>query len=148
MSHVTTLKGVSINDVRAIETAVARLQQRGVAVDLVTNRKPRVHGYDAAPTCDLVLNLTEGEYDVGLKKASDGNYELVFDTYQNHVGKQIGATCPMPNTSGGQQQHQMGQFLQLYAEEAARNQAMSQGYTVENVETDAEGNVTMTLVGM
>lgn len=148
MSHVTTLRGISINDVRAIELAVARLQHRGINVELTHNNKPRVHGYDAAPTCEMVLNLKDGEYDVGLKKQDDGNYELVFDTYLNHVGKQIGASCPLPNTPGGKQQHQMGQFLQLYAEEAARNQAMAQGYTVENVETDAEGNVNMTLVGM
>lgn len=101
---------------------------------------------DAAPVCDYVLKLA-GAYDVGLQKQSDGSYEPVFDTYQNHVGKQIGATCPMPNTPQGRQQHQMGQFLQAYAEEAARNKALSEGFMVESSTTDNEGNVQLVLAG-
>lgn len=148
MSHVTTLKGISFKDVDAMHKAVARLQERGINCEIVKNAKPRVHGYDAAPTCELVLKLKDGEYDVGFQKQADGSYEPIFDTYMNHVGGQIGASCPLPNTAGGKQQHQMGQFSQLYAEEAARAQAISQGYMVEDVTTDDEGNVNMVLVGM
>jgi hypothetical protein len=147
MSHVTKLKGVKITDVRALQSAVARLQAKGIKCSLVQNQKPRVHGYDAAPTCEHVLKLN-GAYDVGFQKQADGSFEPVLDTYQNHVGKQIGATCPMPNTPEGRVQHQMGQFLQLYAEEAAKNQAMAQGYIVESSTTDNEGNVHLTLAGM
>jgi hypothetical protein len=147
MSHVTRLKGVKITDVRAVEAAVKKLQAKGIKCSLVTNQKPRVHGMDASPVCEYVLKLN-GAYDVGLQRKEDGSYEPVFDTYQNHVGNQIGATCPMPNTAGGRQQHQMGQFLQAYAEEAARNQAAAQGYMVESSTCDAEGNVNLVLVGM
>lgn len=147
MSHVTKLKSVQITDVRALRAAVAKLQSKGIKCSLVENEKPRVHGYDAAPTCEYVLKL-DGAYDLGLQKQEDNSYIPVFDTYQNHVGKQIGATCPIPSTAAGRQQHQMGQFLQAYAEEAARNQAMSQGYMVEDTTTDAEGNVHLTLTGM
>lgn len=147
MSHVTRLKGVKITDARAIQSAVAKLQAKGIKCSLAENEKPRVHGMDASPMCEYVLKLN-GAYDVGFQKQADGSYEPVFDTYQNHVGKEIGATCPLPNTPGGRQQHQMGQFLQAYAEEAARNQAMRDGYMVESTSTDAEGNVNLVLVGM
>ena len=144
MSHVTRLKGIAIKDVRAIQGAVGKLQAKGIKCSLETNAKPRVHGYDAAPVCDYVLKLN-GAYDVGLQKQADGTFEPVFDTYQNHVGKEIGATCPIPSSPQGKQQHQMGQFLQFYAEEAARNQALSQGYMVESSDTDAEGNIQLVL---
>jgi hypothetical protein len=147
MSHVTKLKGVKITDLRAVQAAVAKLQQKGIKCSLVQNQKPRVHGMDAAPVCEHVLKLN-GAYDVGLQKQKDGSYEPVFDTYMNHVGKEIGATCPMPNTPAGRQQHQMGQFLQAYAEEAAKNQAIAQGYLVESTSTDNDGNVHLTLGGM
>lgn len=148
MSHVTTLKGVTIKSEKALKKAAAKLKKQGVNCELVTNQKPRVHGYDAAPQCDYVLKLKDGAYDVGFKKNKAGEFEPVFDTYQNHVGKQIGATCPLPNTPGGKQQHQMGKFMQAYQEEVAREQAARQGYIVESAETDAEGNVHLTLAGM
>jgi hypothetical protein len=139
---------VTIKSVSALQKAVTRLQAKGVGCDLITNAKPRVHGYDAAPTCEYVLKLKNGAYDVGFKKQADGTFEPVLDTYQNHVGKQIGASCPMPNTAAGKTQHQMGQFLQLYGEEAAKEQAMSQGYMVESTNTDEAGNVHLVLTGM
>jgi hypothetical protein len=147
MSHVTRLRGVKIIDTKAIESAVADLQKKGIKCSLVRNSKPRVHGMDASPVCDYVLKLN-GAYDVGLEKQADGSYSPVFDTYQNHVGKEIGATCPMPNTAAGKQQHQMGQFLQSYAEHAARNKAVAEGYMVESSAVDGEGNVNLVLVGM
>lgn len=147
MSHVTHLKGVLIKDVKAMKAAVADLNRKGIKCSLIENSKPRVHGMDQSPMCEYVLKLN-GAYDVGFKKQADGSFEPVFDTYQNHVGNQIGATCPMPNTAGGKQQHQMGQFLQAYAEHAARNQAVAQGYMVESASTDADGNVNLVLTGM
>lgn len=147
MSHVTRLRGVKFNDVDAMRKAVKRLNDKGIKCDLVENQKPRVHGMDSSPVCPYVLKLS-GAYDVGFEKATDGSFTPVFDTYQNHVGNQIGATCPMPNTTEGRMQHQMGQFAQLYAEEAAVNQALSQGYMVESTSTDADGNVNLVLVGM
>jgi hypothetical protein len=45
-------------------------------------------------------------------------------------------------------QHQMGQFASAYAEHAARNKAMAEGYMVESCTTDGDGNVNLVLVGM
>jgi hypothetical protein len=147
MSHVTRLRGVKFVDTRAIEQAVADLQKQGIKCSLVRNQKPRVHGYDSSPVCDYVVKLN-GAYDLGLEKQADGSFTPVFDSYQNHVGKEIGATCPMPNTHEGRLQHQMGKFAQAYANNAAKNKAMAEGYMIESETTDNEGNLNLVLVGM
>ena len=147
MSHVTRLSGIKYSDVKAIEQAVADLQKQGIKCSLVRNQKPRVHGMDASPVCDYVLKLN-GAYDVGFEKQKDGTFSPVFDSYQNHVGKEIGATCPMPHTAEGKLQHQMGKFAQAYALNAAKNKAMAEGYMVESEGIDSEGNVNLVLVGM
>jgi hypothetical protein len=147
MSHVTKLSGIKITSVTALTKAVDELKQKGIECSLVQNQKPRVHGADAAPMCEHVLKL-KGAYDVGFQKQADGSFTPVYDTYQSHVGKQIGATCPMPTTAAGRTQHQMGQLLQGYAKHAAIEQANAQGYYVEQSSVDAEGNVHLTLGGM
>lgn len=147
MSHVTTIKTVPIKDISALTKAVANLQAKGVKCELIQNAKPRVHGADSAPKCEYVLKL-DGPYDVGFKLQKDGSYSTVMDTYQNHVGKRIGASCPLPSTQEGRTQHQMGQLFQEYTKEATINAAITSGYMVESATTDAEGNVHLTLAGM
>lgn len=148
MSHVTKLQGVVIADIGAVRAAVSELNAAGINVSIVENAKPRVHGYDRVETCDFVLKL-DGAYDVGLKRNADGAYEPVLDVYQGHVGKYLGATCPVPGTAAyaGQEytQHQIGRFLQGYAKHAAMNAAMSAGHVIESCDVDADGNVQLVL---
>ena len=148
MSHVTKLAGVVITDVGAIRAAVQELNSLGVNVTLTENAKPRDHGYDTVETCDLVLKL-DGAYDVGLKRNAEGNYEPVLDVYQGHVGKYLGATCPLPGTAGYRSQehtqHEIGRLLQLYAKHAAMNAASAMGHVVDSCSTDAEGNIQLVL---
>lgn len=98
--------------------------------------------------CPYVLKLHDAVYDVGFDRQKDGSYAPVFDEYAGHVGRQVGATCPMPNTSEGRAQHAIGQFSQLYAKHAAINAATTQGYMVESCETDEQGNLNLVLAGV
>jgi hypothetical protein len=148
MSHVTKLSGIVITDLGAVRQAVASLNSQGINVRIVENAKPRVHGYDSVETCDLVLKL-DGAYDVGLKRNAEGNYEPVLDVYQGHVGRYLGATCPVPGTaayaSQEYTQHQIGRFLQEYGKHVAMNAAMAAGHVIESCDVDADGNVQIIL---
>lgn len=141
MSHVTVLQGIRFTDVAAIEAAVAELASKGVNISLGRNAKPRVHGADKAPTCEYVLKLPNGNYDVGLRKKTDEigeYYEPVFDTWGGHVGRQIGASCPMPSEYERKAVHQMGQFGQAYQKHSAINQAAQDGLLFAGEEYNEE----------
>ena len=151
MSHTTTLAAVAIRDVSALLAAVAKLQARGIDCELVRDQTPRMYYADQAEKCEFVLKLNDGKYDVGFKLQEDGTYAPTFDEYKHHVGNQIGAdvnVCPMPSSHEGRAQHQIGQFMQAYTECATINAAVAQGYSVDSVATDVEGNVHLTLSGM
>lgn len=148
MSHTTTLRNVAIRDVSAMMQAVADLKADGVNCELVENAKPRMYYTKQGETCDYVLKLNDGQYDVGFAHQEDGSYAPVMDTWGGHVGNQIGAdvnVCPMPGSAEGKAQHAMGKFMQNYSRNAAINAAVAQGYSVESTEVDAEGNVHLTI---
>ena len=148
MSHTTTLKGLQIRDVAAMQSAVAELQSQGVKCTLVQSVVPRMYYNNQHKACAYVLRLDDAKYDVGFDLQSDGTYSPVFDEWANIVGGKIGATCPMPRTAEGRAQHQIGRFLQSYAKHATMNAAAAQGYMVESATTDEEGNVHLVLAGM
>ncbi len=148
MSHTTKLSNVVIRDISALKQAVSALKAKGINCELLENTKPRMYSSSQSPTCEYVLNLKGGQYDVGFQEQKDGTYVPVLDTWDNNVSGQIGATCPMPHTEEGKAQHAIGQFMQEYSKAATINAAMQQGYIVESTETDAEGNIHLTLSGM
>lgn len=148
MSHTTTLRGVPFKDVLAMRQAVTKLKARGVNCELLENAKPRMYYAEQGETCDYVLRLHDGKYDVGFQKQKDGTYAPVFDEWGSHVGGQVGAdasVCPVPRDAEGRALHQIGQFAQAYSECAAVNAATAAGHVVEGTHTDAEGNVHITL---
>ena len=145
MSHTTTLKNVAIRDVRAMRSAAEELAASGINCRLVENESPRMYYPGQQEQCEYVLKLEDGSYDVGFKKQKDGTFAPVLDTWNGHVGRQIGASCPMPNTEEGRAQHAIGKFMQSYSKNAAINAARNQGYNVEGTETDADGNVHVTI---
>lgn len=148
MSHTTTIKSVKIQDLDALRSAVADLQAAGVDCQLVSNAKPRMFFETQHGECDYVLRLNSCKYDVGFDKQPDGSYVPVFDEWGNHVGSEIGAACPLPKSSEERAQHQIGKLMQGYAKHAAVNAAVSQGYFVEEVTTDQNGNVQLVLGGL
>ncbi len=148
MSHTTVMHNVVIRDISALKQAISALKVKGINCSLLENAKPRMYSSSQSPTCDYVLRLEDGKYDVGFEKQKDGTYAPLLDVWDNNVSGQIGATCPMPHTSEGRAQHAIGQFMQEYSKAATVNAAMQQGYIVESTETDAEGNIHLTLSGM
>jgi hypothetical protein len=151
MSHTTKLNNVVIRDVAALTAAVAELQAAGVRCELKTNAKPRMYYGNQHGDCDYVLSLKDSQYDVGFDRQKDGTFVPVFDEWNGHVSRQIGAdaaVCPMPNTPEGRAQHAIGKFMQFYAKNAAINAAVSQGYMVEGAVMDDKGNCHLTIAGM
>lgn len=148
MSHTTTLKAVQIRDIAALRAAVAELQQAGIKCQLAEKTKPRMFYGNQHGECDYVLQLTDSRYDVGFDRQTDGSYAPVFDEWGGHVGQQIGAACPMPDTPEGKAQHAIGKLMQGYAKHAAVNAATAQGYYVESTQVDEQGNVHLTIAGM
>lgn len=147
MSHITTLRNIAIKDVQAMRAAVADLKNKGINIDLLENAQPRGYGGRLQPETAFVLKLHDAAYDVGLTKNENGEYVPGFDEWSGAVGEQIGASCPMPDTSEGRAQHCIGQFLQAYGKHAAINAAVAQGMSVESTSTDADGNVHISLIG-
>jgi hypothetical protein len=148
MSHTTICRNIVIRDVSALKQAAAALKGKGINCKLLENEKPRMYSTGQAPVCDYVLNLSDGKYDVGFQKQKDGTYAPVLDTYQSHVSKQIGATCPMPYTAEGRAQHAIGQFMEEYSKAAVLNAAIQKGFFEESREVDQYGNTHITLSGM
>lgn len=147
MSHTTTLKGVQINDLSALRSAVAELQQAGVRCELQERTKPRMYYGNQHGVCDYTLHLSDCPYDVGFDKQADGTYAPVFDEWANHVKGQIGATCPVPGheTPEDRTLAHIGRFLQSYAKHAAINAATAAGHIVSDCYTDEDGNVQLML---
>ena len=149
MSHTTKLSNVAIRDINALRQAVTGLQADGVNCELVEDAAPRMYFTEQDEKCEYVLKLNGGRYDVGFKyDAEQDAYVPVLDTYGRHVGKEIGATCPMPGSAEDRAQHAMGRLMQGYAKHVAINAAVRQGYTVDQVQTDEEGNVHVTIGGI
>lgn len=164
MSHTTKITGIAIRDVAAIRSAVADLNAKGVAVELLENAMPRmyyragVNGKDQHGKCAFVLRLTgepggeREQYDLGLDLQEDGTYAPIFDEWDNHVANQLGAdvnVCPIPSTPEGRAQHQIGSFVQKYATHAAINAAKAKGYSIKGTTFDhATGAVHVQIGGI
>jgi hypothetical protein len=139
---------MKIKDAKAMRDAVSALQRNGVNCTLKENAKPRMYYGNQHGVCDFVLQLHDGNYDVGFVKQDNGEFHAVLDTWNGYVSKQIGAdiqTCPMPNTAEGRTQHAMGRFLQEYGLHAAINAATEDGMIVQGYSKDEKGNYQLEL---
>lgn len=145
MSHITKCGNVQINSASAIRSAVESLRLKGKNVTLEENAKPRMYAGAHGQQCDLVLRLHDGQYDVGLRRLTDGSYQPEFDVYAGHVGNIIGADVnktPLTDRSEqGRAKHAIGQFLQEYGVARAKEEALSQGHMVEDTRVDDKGSV-------
>ena len=140
MSHTTTIKNVPIKSIPALKKAVEALQQKGIDCNLKSNKKPRMYYPDQCQVCDYVLALNNSKYDVGFLKNDKNEYQVLFDTWNDYVAKEIGATCQLPNTAEEKAQHALGQLLQEYSKHVVIEEANNQGYIITDSYTDEEGN--------
>ncbi len=147
MSHTTTIRNVPIRDIEALKATVRELQEQGIPCELVEKAVPRMYYPNQSKACDYVLRLPQGAYDVGFSLQSDGTYAPVFDEFGGHVGKYLGAACPIPNSKEGRAQHCIGKLMQGYSKHAAINHARDMGFMVTDTSVDTEGQVVLTFAG-
>lgn len=133
MSHTTTLSNIKIADFDALKQTVAELIAAGARIRLVQNQKPRMYYNDQYGVCPYVIQLLDGPYDVGLAQ-KDGGLVPVYDAHGGHIARQLGV-------DGGDTRATVGRLLQGYAKNAAINAARAQGYMVEDVTVDRDGNL-------
>lgn len=146
MSHTTKVGNVAISSLAALRAAVENLREQGVNCELVENQKPRMYYDHQHGVCPLVLKLPDCPYDVGFDLQADGSYAPVFDEWRGAIAEQIGATKTIPGASSSVQA--IGRLLQEYGIEAAREAAIAQGYVVDSIETDVDGNKHLVVSGM
>lgn len=140
MSHTTEIKSVPIKSISALQSAVEELKAEGVNCELVENQKPRMYYPNQHGVSPYVLKLPNCRYDIGFDLKEDGTYAPVLDTWADEIQKQIGASCPMPNTPEAIAQKAIGQLMQKYSKHAVIEAATAQGYMVEDTFQDQEGN--------
>ena len=141
MSHTTTVKGVAIRDVAALRQAVTELANSGLRVRLVENQTPRMYYNSQHGQCPFVLKLDDTIYDVGFDQGENGTLVPVFDAWGGHIQKVIGVKGDGPLAV-------IAKLLQGYTKHAAINNAVAQGYVIEDTFVDTEGNLQLVIAGM
>lgn len=131
MSHTTTLKGIKIVDIAALEEAVEYIANvEGKKVSLLRNTRPRMYSREQEVMCDYVVKLP-GPYDVGFERQSDGSYAPLFDSYLGHVRAAIGAPTGITDKNNPNLLN-ISKLVDLYGVHAAQNQLAKDGYGYES----------------
>jgi len=144
MSHTTTIKSVALVSKSAIQAAVRDLKAQGIKCELLENAVPRAYYTNQAgmsDKADMVLKLDDSPYDVGLYKEG-GKYEARTDLFAGQVANILGVPRSSDDTSV--EQAALGKFFQAYANRAVEEQAIAQGYMV-NQTKQTDGTIVMTL---
>jgi hypothetical protein len=132
MSHTSTINSVVIADKHAVTAAIAELKANGVNCELLENAKPRAYysNQSGMGEAEMVINLKDSRYDVGLYKNEQGTYEARCDLWGGDIAKNLGvpATGDTPR-----EQAALGKFFSTYAAHAAQRKAIQQGYSVRRI---------------
>ena len=144
MSHTTTVRSVKITEIDALRQAIAEIAAEGIAVELVENAVPRMYYGNQHGKCDYVIKLKNSQYDVGLERQRDGSFVPVFDEYAGHIAKQLGAKRSRRGNENSAE-HAIGNLLQKYAVNAAKNAALGQGLIIESCTVDEENRVSLVI---
>lgn len=153
MSNTTRINSVIIDNENFIRAAVKQLAKLGVNITLAQNVRPRMYynkkgqyGYQDVGNCEFVLKLNNCSFDVGMKWNEQAQtYEFIFDAHASEVHRQIGLDISKyrgvvkDNGKVWSQEelnvgHNLGQFVKEYNMELFRNDAVSQGLELHNVE--------------
>lgn len=118
---------------------------------------------DDPDVCDYVLRVNDAYYDVGFLRKKDGSYTPIFDDYcYGAIGSATGGNGPIRDTLGakfegeirhwdGRQTadesmlHSIGKLLQGYTKFTAIDQAVSEGYMVEDCIEQENGSIQLVL---
>lgn len=145
MSHVTTIDELVFSDTEALKAAVAALQKGGIKCSLRANHVPRAYYAGQLPQADQVLCLDDANYDIGFyHDAQKKGMVAKTDFYAGSVQKVLGAKIKDGESVA---QANMGKLYHAYAVEAAKRQAIRQGYQVRTV-NKPDGSVQLVMTGM
>ncbi len=146
MSHTTTIRGIKITDVNALNGAVKELAKGGMKIALLKDAKPRSYSTNQSGmgVADYVIQLGDATYDVGLYKQEDGSYQPRTDFYNGSVARVLGGKA---SKKGNEAQAQLGKLFQMYGVVAATNKARLQGYTVRRMVNKESGQIKLEVMG-
>ena len=145
MSHTCSIKGIKIQSITALASALAELTQKGIKTCLITNATPRAFYKDqkGMGVADYVIKVEDCPYDVGLYKQPDNSYEPRTDFWAGYIEKIFGAKTADKTKY---EQAKLGKLFQAYGLAAATETARKQGKTVRRVE-GADGLVKLVISG-
>lgn len=122
MSFIATVD-VTIKDLDSLRVAAVRC-----GLEFSERKTFRAHASDSETVCDYVLSLPGNEtaYEVGIRSAGEGRYELSYDHFMGGQGlmKHIASEG---NSIGA------GRLLQAYALEVAKKAMRRKGFTAREV---------------
>lgn len=83
--------------------------------------------------CEHAIRIKGSDYEIGVVKRKDGEgYSLVFDPIDGTMTNKVGPACE--------------KLIAAYSEEMIREWAAKNGFMLEQ-DTDAEGNIVLTMTG-
>jgi hypothetical protein len=133
VSHNIILTGVRYDDLRLLGEVVNDLSA-GQA-KLMRNQKT-FRTYPGQPTqCDHCIAMP-GRHDIGLKRNSEGSYDMIFDPYgMSNVFQAKGGAYVYGESA-------IGAIAQEYVLRAAEIRAAQQGYSTQRI-PGKDGNVSL-----
>jgi hypothetical protein len=140
MSHTTTIGGIVISDMDALNAAIAELNTHGINCELLKGAQARAYygNQKGMENPEYTIHLKDCRYDVGLYRTQNGDgLEARADFWEGHIERQLGVT-PGPNDD--HTQAKIGKLYNTYAVQAASRKAIQQGMRVQRV-NHADGSV-------
>jgi hypothetical protein len=145
MSHVVQIDSVPIIDIPALRAAVEELG--GKLVDKKTYNwfgmhvgdypMPKGMTQDDLGKCEMVAQFPFVNYECGFRKTEDGLVPI-FDFYGSG-GAHDGQMLQKKIGDGA------GKLMQLYSKHALMNACTAQGYMIESMDTDQDGNLQVSI---
>lgn len=149
MSHNVTVSNIKITDITSLEAAIDELRGKGVAISL--HKDAHYRGYNASQSGvrPYVIRLDGSPYDIALDVDSDGNYVPVFDPWNGHVARQVGANMKdaelFQQCSLSDPRVAIGQLMQTYGVVKTEREAAMKGLSTQrNVQENGQVAVTVT----
>lgn len=145
MSHTAVLKAIDILSETALVRTLDALIEQGLKANVTSNQTPRLWYQDQKDNkvCEYVLNMQNNKMDVGFFKEND-RFNILADTmfqdsFLEAKTKYTGAN------DNDKLIHRLDKFLREYAKQATLEQAEKDGYEVESITENEEGELVLLL---
>lgn len=147
MSHTTSIKGIVIQDVAALKSAVKEMAKNGIKIELAEDATPRAYysNQQGLGKAAFVLKLADAKYDVGLYASKDASGKTVYEARTDFWGGSVENVLGVPAKSPEQRdQAKLGKFFQMYGLHAVEGSLRSQGKMFQRT-TDKDGRIKLTV---